>query len=191
MKFFVALTLFFSLRLLATELKINYSSFEEANKSSQYLKFKGKSTKLGLITTEFIGLSKSYLLKYDIKDNKLSTLEIIIDKKMLDTDNKMRDEKMHNQSLLSEKNNEIKVRLLSSVELKEESSAVVNASIKIIEKELTLPLTYQTKEDGNQYIISFTTKFSFVEAGIPDPSIMVAKVDEHFSIEGKIILPKN
>jgi polyisoprenoid-binding protein YceI len=190
MKFLALTFLLFTLNIFSSEIKINTNSFDEANKKDHFLKFKGKSTKLGLITTEFIGLAKSYTINYEIKENKISTLEITIDKKLLDTDNKMRDEKMHTESLLAEKNNVIKVRLLKDITLAEVTDSTVNVSIKVIEKELIIPLIYQIKIQDDQSIITFNTKFSFIEAGIPNPSIMVAKVDEFFSIEGRIIIPK-
>lgn|GEM_PF-3308233 len=165
------------------------TNFKEVKNHSQFLKFVGKSTKLGFITTEFEGYAKQFNLEYDLTENELKSMHISIVANQLDTNSSMRDSKMHELCLKAVEHKTIEAFLKKPVSLTV-AKGQVPIELIIMNQPLILTADYQLKNNESTIEIEFETEFSFVEAKIPDPSIAIAKVDEKFKIIGKLQLSK-
>lgn len=51
--------------LEATELTYKFKDYQEAKKSEKFIKFEGRSTKLGFISTAFNGYAKDFNVHYN------------------------------------------------------------------------------------------------------------------------------
>lgn len=164
---------------------VNYSyrSFEEAKSSPTYFKFAGKSTKLGLITTNFEGYARESRLDFDSDSKLIKNITLTIKSSSLDTDNNSRDEKLREKCLQPEKYENIIVQIpvLSLVE----NEQTVPGTMKVREKEVPLQITIKKSKDDE---FSGETRFKISEAGIPDPSIAIAKVQDEIKIKFNVVL---
>ena len=172
------------------EVKYKYSSFKEAEKEKNYLKFVGSSTKFKLFTTSFEGYAKEFSFSFDKNEMTLTNVEISIVANQIDTDNDTRNDKMYQKCLVVEKYPRITAKIPKAFILKDGEVAETDVILTIKDKDLSRKLKYTTKENQGIFEIHFNTDFSFLEAGIEDPSIAIAKVSELFLIEGTIQLKK-
>lgn len=180
--------IFLSLNLCSKEMVFSFNNFKEASTAKDFLKFKGSSTKFKLITTEFEGYAKKFTFNFLIENNLLKMAKFIIDADAIDSDSSSRDEKMRNLCLKTQDFKTIEASLLENIIIEEVTEKVTNISLSIKGKTLLRPLTYSITKVDNAYKVDFKTDFSFVDAAIDDPSILIAKVHELFQIEGSILL---
>ena len=170
------------------ERTIKSDSFEASKKNDKnFLKFVGSSTKIGLLTTEFEGHAKDYTWTYERNGTEMKNVILKLNVSQLDTDSNKRNDKMLHQCLEVDKFPNLVAKLSGPILLKEGSSQEVPIQFFIKDKTLERKLKYTVIKysEKGETEISFSTDFSFVEAGIKDPSIWVAKVSEMFSIMGK------
>lgn len=169
--------------LQAETLKLDASSYEDAQKATTYFKFIGKSTKLGLVTTSFEGYAKKGVMTYDLDESNIKNVVLKIEAKHIDTDNSSRDKKMRTKSLKVKKFKEITVDIpqisLSSRE------QVVDGHMSVRGKQIPLKINIQKNDKG---IYTGSSNFKLSEAGIPDPSIAIASVDDVFEIKFQVTL---
>jgi len=163
-------------------------NFEESESSRDYLKFIGSSTKFKIITTKFEGYAKEFTVTYDKKGANISNVVISITANQLDTDSSSRNEKMFSKCLEIDKYPNITGKLDKTILIGNNASGEAEISLTIKDKVLVRNLKYNFLEKDGKFQIHFTTDFSFIEAGIADPSIVIAKVAEIFQIEGNITL---
>lgn len=168
--------------------KNKFKNYSEAETSKEYLKFLGKSTKFKLVTTEFVGFAKEFTFNYDIKNNIISNLKVIVKSSEIDTDNSSRNEKMYKLCLKADEYPEIEVSSEELIPLKEQSDGVINIRLKVKDREVFRKLTFTMLKEEKGFRVNLKTDFSFVEAGIEDPSILIAKVHELFNIEGSLFI---
>ena len=178
--------LYFVTMVLANAKVINYSfkDYKEASVAQNFLKFNGSSTKFKIVTTEFDGFSKNFSLTYDIQKGFLENVKFTIDASSFDTDSSSRDEKLREKCLLAEQFKEIKAELVGKLALKEATDLTMEFNLTIKDKTITRPLKLSLIKTEGGYRVTFSSDFSFVEAGIEDPSILVAKVHETFYLSG-------
>jgi len=172
------------------EMKFNYTNFKEAKNENNFLKFVGKSTKFKVFTTEFEGYAKIFTVTYEQNENVIKNISISISARALDTDSDSRNEKMWKKCLDVEKFPNVSATTKDSIELVNEKTGEMEIELSIKDKKLNRKLKYsviKATESSSPEVI-FSTDFSFIEAGIEDPSILIAKVGEIFQIQGKITI---
>lgn len=180
----------------AFEQKFNKETYREAKDSMQFIRFESESTKLGLITTKFDGYAKSFTLQFDdISGKELKNVVLLIDVKKMDTDLNARNDKMIHEILDAEKYPQIKVEVASIVPLeKGEYDKEVIFYIKEIKFKKNVRISLEKVENPStkiqEIVVTGSTQIGLKEASIPDPSILVAKVRDHFDLSFKFIIAK-
>ncbi len=186
MKFFIFFYLFIQI-LWAKEINYHFVDYNEAKKSSNFLKFESESTKLGLVTTSFDGYAKKFKIIYERKNNQITKLQVIVDANSLDTDNDSRNEKMFGKCLESNKYHQITYDLTKPIGLNK-TEAQAEGLLKIRGKKLNTPLNLSIVKAQQKYTVSGSAKFSLTQFEIPDPSISIASVKDEFDLFFKIEL---
>ena len=179
--------LLFSLTLMVNSVQaetINFKNknFDEAKGAPTYFMFEGHSKKFGMVTTSFQGYAKKGELVFEDSPEKISQIKLTIDTKKIDTDNGMRDEKMRDKCLESDKFPLITVEIPELSKLLDQQ--VVEGVMTVKEKKVKLPITVTKK--GNTYLGQ--TSFKLSDADIPDPSIAIAKVKDSFDVKFQVKL---
>ncbi len=179
--------LFFNFSVFARETSQIYTAqnYKDAKAQKNFLKFIGASTKLGLVSTNFDGYVKEFKIEGKISEDNafIDQIKILMNSKSLDTDIDARNEKLYEKCLKTDKNPEMLARLEQRIKLTE-SEGSTSVFFRALEKEISVPIHYKISRDEQGWRINFQGQFSFKEAGIEDPSIFVAKVEEIFKIEG-------
>lgn len=184
------LFLFFSiLPLHATEINIHNASYDGAKNNQSFLKFQSTSTKLGFITTSFDGYAKDFKISYDEKDKNISNLQVTVAVSSLDTDNKSRDGKMHDEIMAASKFPTLKAEFSGPLHL-EQGDQNIPMFFTIKDKVITHPVSINLIQKENRWVVSGKTQIGLQEMGLPDPSIAIAKVRDSFDIEFSILLEK-
>ena len=165
----------------STEIEVKYNNYEDAQKSSPYIRFSSTSTKLGFITTSFDGFAKSFKYNYELEGKNLKSIIITIDAKSFDTDSNGRNEKMNDEILNSKEFAQIIAKLKMPLELNEGSFTTAGTFI-IKNFEFNKPIKYEIKKINNKFQIKGSTTISLKEAQLPDPSIAIAKVRDDFDL---------
>ncbi len=170
--------------------KFKTSSYDSAKHEKQFFKFIGTSTKMGFISTEFDGYAKEFEIHYDTDEHKKTLTKILIQipSHSFDTDNSMRDGKLHEKCLKEKENPFVTAQFTGPIDLSHAHSGTINIEFKAVKKVITIPLNYEIIKNGNETEVSFNSSFSFKEAEIEDPSIAIAKLQEIFKLEGRFTL---
>jgi polyisoprenoid-binding protein YceI len=180
--FALSLLVLWSLTVRAEEIKISADTFEAAAKAGNYFKFTGESSKLGLIGNTFEGYARSAQVFFERKGDLLQKVRLVIPVAELDTDNSSRNEKMRNTCLSAEKFPQIEVLLDEPVD-QAKNSQKLQAKMLVRGKSVPLLIELEKIEGGK---FQGRTSFKLSEAGIPDPSILVASVKDTFEVEFRI-----
>lgn len=171
------------LHVEAGELKLESKNFDQAKKAESFFKFTGESTKLGLVTTEFEGYARKAIVTFTENQNKIKDVTLQIEAKSLDTDNSARNEKMWEQSLSVEKYPIIQVTIQEiDLSLPEQT---VQGVLTVRGKQT--PITILVSKSERTF--SGKSSFKLKDAGIPDPSIMIASVKDEFRIDFRLAWP--
>lgn len=171
----------------AKELSYQYKNYAEAKKSENYIKFEGASTKLGFITTGFDGYARDFKINYDLINTQLNNLEVKIVIATLDTDVESRNDKMVNSILNKDKYPEIHAAIIDKVILVN-GEQMVNMEFTINGHKLIRPVKINVEKKLDYLLISGTTSIGLKELGLPDPSIVIAKVRDDFNLKFSIHL---
>lgn len=179
---FIFILFFAFLPLYAAEVNVHNSSYDEAKKNPNFLKFQSTSTKLGFITTSFDGYAKDFKVTYDEKEEMISHLEINFAVKSFDTDNKSRDEKMHNEIMDAEKFPNLKAIFSGQLHLMT-GDQNINMTFTVKDKTISRPVLLNLVKKDEKWYVTGKTKIGLQEMNLPDPSIAIAKVRDQFDIE--------
>ena len=174
----ITLLLAFGTQSWAKSVTETYSvkNYEEAEKSPNYIRFDMESTKAGIFTTSFTGLVKQFSVHLNLTKNGAQNINISFNTVQMDTDNGSRNEKMHDYCLEKDKYPTINVRILDPITFNQKK--VVNAILNIRGKDKPIKLmTDNTVVDGKA-TVKGSTVVKLSELEIPDPSILVASVDD-------------
>lgn len=177
------------LPLHANEMNIHTSTYEEAKKNQNFLKFQSTSTKLGFITTSFDGYAKDFKVSYDEKGDVLSRLEVNFFVKSFDTDIKSRDEKMHTDVMQAEIFPILKAMFSGPIHLIPSDQKII-MTFTIKDKTITRPVSLHFTQKEEKWLVTGKTQIGLQEMGLPDPSIAIAKVRDLFDIEFGLLLEK-
>lgn len=164
-----------------------YSSYEDASKGKEFVKFESESTKLGFITTSFDGYAKKFNVDYRRDGQSLKDIQVTIKADSFDTDNSSRDEKMYEETLSVKKYPEIKFLALSNIDLNKQRQQV-KGLLKVRNVEKDIIINVELVADGEWKMILGKTKLSLKNFSVPDPSIAIANVRDEFDISFKVRL---
>lgn len=184
---FFAFALFVSLSntLYANELSYQFKSYKEASTADTYIKFNGESTKLGFITTGFDGYAKTIRGTYQLSDDNVKSVELVVETGSLDTDLGARNSKMVNEILSMDKFPNIYVRVAGPVHLTVGEQTVVMI-FKVKEKEVSKEVKINLSKKETRWIIQGSLSLGIKELNLPDPSIAIAKVRDSFDLRFSI-----
>jgi len=185
--FFTLLLLLGMNSLAAAELSHQFKDYKEAKKSENFIKFEGQSTKLGIITTKFDGYAKEFKVHYDLNNNQLNELDVNVLVKGLDTNVSSRDDKMLNDILSISNSPEIHARIQERVILSE-GWQTINMIFSIKGKQVTKSVKFNVEKKANGFFVTGSTVLGLQELGLPDPSIVIAKVNDSFDLSFAIML---
>lgn len=170
--------------------KYERTNYDEAKKATPYLKFTGTSTKFGLVSTEFDGYAKNFDIQYvyDEKQQSLQSITLSIQTISLDTDNSSRNEKLHTKCLAENETKKVVAKSTAPIKLALGENLETVVKMTANNKEIQIPLKYHVEKTAEGFQVKLTGDFSFKDAGINDPSIAIAKLEEKIKIEGIIHL---
>lgn len=185
--FVLGLLLILNSPLNAEEIHYQFKDYKEARQSENYIKFESTSTKFGIMTSTFDGYAKDIIIKYRLNGKVVEHLETIVDSKSLDTDVDSRNNKMFNSVLETDKYPQIKIVISEKITLSAGKSQV-DMIFFIKDKQVTKKVDYVVEVKDGKYLIQGQTKLGLGELGLPDPSIVIAKVRDLFDLKFSIIL---
>ena len=173
----------------AKELKYHHKTYDDAKKSKEYIMFEGESTKLGLITTGFDGYAKDFKINYDLVENQVNGLVVTMLTTELDTNVVSRNDKMINTILNNEKYPEISSALLEKLNLID-GEQTIKMRFKVKDHLVVKPVTIKVEKNDEGFVVSGTAFIGLQELGLPDPSIMIAKVKDEIALKFSVQLKK-
>ena len=166
--------------------KYSFETYELASKAKQKLWFIGESKKLGIIKTTFTGYAQKFELSYQLENEQISDAKILIPAETLSTDSSKRDEKMQNLCLESKKYPQIVAIITDKIALptkdKNDSSQNLNITFEIRGIKKSYPLSIELKRTADHISIEGNSTFKLSDFSIPDPSIVVASVNDLFQV---------
>jgi polyisoprenoid-binding protein YceI len=187
-RYIIFLGIIFLSSVNAEQLNFKNDNFNSAIESENFIKFIGSSTKGWIVTTDFTGVAKEFRIDYKKEKSELKEVSIEIAAASLDTDNESRNEKMQTLCLKSKEYPTIKAKLIGTVALIEVTEATIPVELAILSETKLRSLSYSIVKRDAEYIVKFSTDFSFKDFGIEDPSIFVAKVKEVFKVQGQVVV---
>jgi polyisoprenoid-binding protein YceI len=163
------------------------NTYDEAVAKETKLSFHGKSTKLGIITTDFDGYAKIFATKYERTGNIIQNIVITIAANSFDTNSSARDSKLNELCLDSKKFPVITGKVVGSIDLANPPAEVkLSFMVKGTPHEVTAKLSLG--KSTSSYILGMRSSFSLKEWEIPDPSILVAHVQDVFELHFDTVL---
>ncbi len=179
------------LKAESIEKAFKFKSYEKAKQASSFLKFDMKSTKIGIITTSFDGYVKNFKISGRFEKGLVHHGQIEFDVKQMDTDSDGRNEKMYNKCLdfTNKKHSKIVVRLVDAFDISKVSQKL-RGILRIRGKNKKIMVDFQLKKDKENYILTGNSDLSIKALDIPDPSIIVASVNDKIKVSFKFILQK-
>ncbi|MBT3984034.1 MAG: YceI family protein [Bacteriovoracaceae bacterium] len=186
-------SLLLSWQLPAQSLSKSFShkDFESAEKSSDYIKFEGKSTKFGLVTTSFGGIVKDFSVSAEKRGQAIGNIIVKFPIEKMDTDSESRDEKMHGLCFDSKKYKELKIEFKRPI-FAGDKEKTVDAEMTIRGKKKKIKIKISAVIEAGKLVAKGGTTLDFEYLEIPDPSIAIASVDKNFNINFNVAieLPK-
>jgi polyisoprenoid-binding protein YceI len=188
-KFFLKFTMFclIALSTNAETITQKTESYDQAKSHQNFIKFTGKSTKFGMITTEFDGFPKEFSINYDKKDQKIENIQVHVMAASIDTDSDARNEKMYELCLETDKFKTISVVLTTPIDLNL-STQTIGARLKVREQETPIEIKLEIKKIENKMTLAGQSQFLLSSLAIPDPSIAIARVHDQFQLNFQIEL---
>ena len=144
---FIILLLLVSGNILAKDISgsFNYSDFDNAEDAENSLMFSIESVKAGLFSSTHVGYVKSFKYSADVSEKVIKDMSISFSVKEMDTDNSIRDEKLHNECMKVADYPKLKILLLGQVSFEElEKGKILQGKVNILGKEKT----FQAKVSG-------------------------------------------
>ena len=173
----------------AADQHFEWADYEQAEKSETYLRFSGRSVKVGLLGSTFYGYVKSFDIHSDVHSDSFSHTQVEFKVVDLDTDNSARNEKMWQKCLAQSEHPVIKISISDPI-LKNKKDQIVHGTIQLRGAEHPIELKMGTEENETSYQVHGQTQISIQETKIPDPSILVAKLDDTIKIDFHLIVAK-
>ncbi len=159
--------------------------YSEAKSAPTHFRFVGESTKFGFVTTSFDGFALEGEINYVQTNLLLKDVELKLVSRQIDTDNGSRNEKLWEKCLRVSIYPFILVSLKEPIDL-EKDVQDLNGTMKVGDTSISLDI--HIKKLGPN-VFSGSSSFGLKAAGIPDPSIAIAKVKDKMDIQFKVTLP--
>lgn len=176
-----------NLPLSAEEVHYQFKDYKDAKKSENYISFESTSTKFGLMSSTFDGYAKDIRIKYSLNGKSIERLEALIESKSLDTDVDSRNQKMYSSILDTDNFPLIKIIIDEKASLSE-GEHQTNMTFIIKDKVIVKKVDYFVEVKNGKYLISGKTSLGLKELGLPDPSIIIAKVRDLFDLKFSITI---
>lgn len=164
------------------------SSFDQAAKNPNFIRFQIESKKLGLFSSSFEGYAKQFQVEAKVNGDTIQKATLVIPVKQISTDLYARDDQMWNLCFEEKKYPEIKVEISNQIVPKGQEK-MVPAKVFIRGKEKEIQVRLKNSSDSSQLRFEGLTHLSFSLLEIPDPSIGVASVkdaiDVNFAFQDK------
>jgi polyisoprenoid-binding protein YceI len=174
----------------------NYSqtSYAEAAKSENFVRFDMKSTKFGLVTTSFSGFAKKFSVSGTVTGNgsvdKISNAKLSFNVSDMDTDVDSRNEKMWNLCFSYKEHPTIEITLDTPIDINQNDQIVTaQLSLRGYSKPIKVTLNATTEGSGG-YFVEGESDVSLKSLEIPDPSIVIAKVKDEIHLQFKVHITK-
>ena len=181
----------FSLLALASNTQsFQCATYEQCEKNATFVKFVGKSKKLGMITTDFTGFLKNYTVSFNFTEKYLNKGVFSFSPSSLDTDSSSRDEKMHNKCFEVSKYPQLTISFNKPIII-DGKNQVYPATMNIRGKDKQINVNLKVLSEGDKLMIEGHSVVGFKHLEIPDPSIMIASVKDAINISFKINLKLN
>lgn len=187
--FVFSLALLIAHSLNAAEMKRQFSNYAEAKKADEYIRFDSESKKMGFLTTGFDGFALSFKVSYELEKLKVKNLKVTVPAKDLDTDNDGRNKKMLNSILEAGSYPEITADLIDDLNLSE-GEQKTNMAFTVKGKRIVKPVNLIIRHQSDGIQVNGRTTLKLTEAGLPDPSIMIAKVRDDFDLSFSVLFKK-
>lgn len=169
------------LNLSAETITQKIESYDQAQAHQNFIKFTGKSTKFGLVTTEFDGYAKDFTIQYAKKESKLENIQVDVIASAIDTDSDARNDKMYQLCLEIEKYKMITVTTNTPIDLTQ-AQQVIAANLKVRDKTTQIELQIEIKQIDGKTLLIGKSQFLLTALSIPDPSIAIARVHDQFQL---------
>ena len=190
MKVFLFLFLFSS-NIFAKDISgsFKYNDYDKAESAESTLMFSIESVKAGLFSSTHVGYIKSFEYSADISEKVIKQMSISFSVKEMDTDNSIRDEKLHNECMKISEHPRLNIVLLGKVSFEElEKGKVLQGKVNILGKDKTFKAKVSGEIEDEELEIEVESTWGFKEMEIPDPSILIAKVKNEIQIKLKLDL---
>jgi len=169
------------MNLSAETINQKIERYDQAVSHQNFIKFTGKSTKFGLVTTEFDGYAKEFTIQFAKQDNKLENIQVDVVASTIDTDSDARNEKMYQLCLETEKYKMITVITKAPIDLNQVQQ-IITAELKVRDKTTPIKLEIEMMQTDGKTILKGKSNFLLSSLSIPDPSIAIAKVHDQFQL---------
>jgi polyisoprenoid-binding protein YceI len=162
--------------------KFYFSNFDQAEKSSNYLRFDMKSTNVWILNNNFHGFVKDFAIDIrGLEKGSISKVHLSFDVTTMDTDNRRRNKKMHDYCLAKKDHPQIVVDTKSPIAI-DDCQHKVLASINVRGKEKQIELDLKVKKSDKRLGFSGMSPLDLSKLEIPKPSIFLAKVKDQVNV---------
>ena len=167
--------------------KVQYESFEKAQKGETKLEFIVESTKVGLFSSDVPGYVKSFSYQGKKEEQALKDLQVLFKVKDMDTDHEERDEKLHTKVI----NHMISPTIKVIIDTLKSGDKKVTGNMEILGKvvpvEIFISLVYFDKDSVEVSGETVLSLKKLMTIGVQDPSIMVAKLSDEIRVKFKVV----
>ena len=162
--------------------KFYFSNFDQAEKSSNYLRFDMKSTNVWILNNNFHGFVKDFAIDIRrLEKGSISQVRLYFTVTAMDTDNRRRNKKMHDYCLAKKDHPQIVVDTKSPIAIYDRQHKVL-ASITVRGKEKQIELDLKVKKSDKRLEFSGMCPLSLSKLEIPKPSIFLSKVKDQVNV---------
>jgi len=173
------------------KISYEYPSFKKSYEAASFIRFTMIHRKFKTLTEKFEGTVKSFNVSGQLVGETFENPEVKFNVLDMDTDNKMRNEKMYKESLSAKHCPVISVSFGNQLRL---GNQTVNGTINILghNNPITLPILIQ--DDGNTYKATGKTTVLLSALGIPKPNFIsdaIASVDDRVNLTYQVVIPKS
>tara|TARA_B100001248_G_scaffold262724_1_gene261628 strand:- start:19187 stop:19780 length:594 start_codon:yes stop_codon:yes gene_type:complete len=163
----------------------DYNDYDSAAEAENQLKFTVVSTKVGLFSSDVDGYVKHFRYKAEEKDGKLRDMEVTFYAKDMDTDNKSRDEKLHNKCMQYKDYPKLVIHIPGPlvIDAKEHE---LEGWVMMFGKKKTFKIKMHANEDSGDLDVVAHSTWTLSGMEIPDPSIAVARLSDEIQLNIKL-----
>ena len=98
---------------------IKHDNYDKAEEADNQLMFSIESVKAGLFSSTHVGFVKSFSYNVDLLNNILKNMRVSFDVNEMDTDNSIRDEKLHNECMKINEHPRLIIEIIDEVKISE------------------------------------------------------------------------